>query len=54
MPFEQVKEIVISEYDSLAWKDKVNKMPTRQIYAIYYSLMKRKEKKQKCEQLKLF
>lgn len=44
MDFKEMKKQVSNAYPGMAWKQKVSKMKTSQIIAIYHSLQKRKAK----------
>lgn len=44
MTVNQMRSYISSCYPSMKWKDKVSKMPTRQVVAIYRSLKRKEEK----------
>lgn len=57
MSTQQMRTYISTKYDSLKWKDRVQRMSDRQVCAVYLSMKKRKAKKPEetnCEQLRLF
>lgn len=44
MEIWQMRNYIAAEYNTASWKDKVQKMPDKQVMAIYYSFLRRKEK----------
>ena len=44
MTINEMRSYISSCYSSMKWKDKVSRMPTRQVYAVYQSLKRREEK----------
>ena len=44
MTINQMRNYISGCYPSMGWKDKVSRMPTRQVYAVYNSLKRKEEK----------
>jgi len=44
MTVNEMRSYISGCYSSMSWKDKVSRMPTRQVYAVYNSLKRREEK----------
>ncbi len=40
----QMRNYIAAEYNTASWKDKVQKMPEKQVMDVYFSFLKRKEK----------
>jgi len=39
----EMRNYISNRYDSMKWKDKVSRMPTRQVVAVYRSIKRRDE-----------
>lgn len=45
MEIWQMRNYIAAEYNSVSWKDKVQKMSENQVMGVYYSFLRRKEKR---------